>query len=603
MSHIPKKSSVWKNSARMLAFAWKTSPSLTLGYYLSGILGGLISPLAAIYYSKLIDSLIGASKIGIAQIPLTIMLFLGARYLIDLAYSFFKYLLNNTYFDYVLRYKLQNKINFDFYEKVSSFDMEHLENPEMRTLLTKTKDTISWRPINMLREINYILSSLSLLIGSLLVVASFGWWVPIFLVLSNIPQFYLQKRQGHIEWSLYGSGAPKVKKLWYFNDLLYEKLTVIEMRIFGTRNSLLQKYAQIQNELLALNTKPLVRYTMYRVVATFMQVLITAPLGFYFLRSVITKSISIGQFGLLLQSTDNFNGSVGYIGSVFTEISADSLYVDDFFAVMSLKNNLKENPNGILLAQNTPPKIEFRSVHFTYPGSKTEALSGVSFVIEPGQNIALVGENGAGKTTIVKLLCRFYDATKGEILINDINIKDLNLDSWYSQIGTLFQQTVHYEFTVNENITLGSHNDLDENLIRLATKMSTSDEFINKLPNKYDQQLGRNFEDGVDLSGGEWQKLAIARAFYRQAPVLILDEPTSAIDALGENEIFENLEKSYINKSLILISHRFSTVRNVSKIFVVEDGKITESGTHSELLGKDGKYAKMFTTQAKGFED
>ena len=162
---------------------------------------------------------------------------------------------------------------------------------------------------------------------------------------------------------------------------------------------------------------------------------------------------------------------------------------------------------------------------------------------------------------------------------------------------------MHYEFTVNENITLGSHNDLDENLIRLATKMSTSDEFINKLPNKYDQQLGRNFEDGVDLSGGEWQKLAIARAFYRQAPVLILDEPTSAIDALGENEIFENLEKSYINKSLILISHRFSTVRNVSKIFVVEDGKITESGTHSELLGKDGKYAKMFTTQAKGFED
>ena len=228
-------------------------------------------------------------------------------------------------------------------------------------------------------------------------------------------------------------------------------------------------------------------------------------------------------------------------------------------------------------------------------------MDGVSFVIEPGESIALVGHNGAGKTTIVKLLCRFYDVSDGEILINDTNIKNLDLSRWYKFLGTLFQEFVKYHFTVRENIFLGAPDKNDEKAMKEAANKSGAAEFIERLPKKYDTILGKEFEDGEELSGGQWQKLAIARAFYEEPPVLILDEPTSAIDAEAEYEIFNNLEKQYKNKTLILVSHRFSTVRNANKIIVIDHGKIVESGSHKELMSLGGEYSKLFSIQAKGY--
>jgi ABC-type multidrug transport system fused ATPase/permease subunit len=228
-------------------------------------------------------------------------------------------------------------------------------------------------------------------------------------------------------------------------------------------------------------------------------------------------------------------------------------------------------------------------------------LHKVSFTIEPGESVALVGHNGAGKTTIIKLLCRFYDVSDGEILINGINIKHLDLSGWYKFLGTLFQEFVRYHFTIKENIFLGAPGKNDEIAMKEAAVKSGAADFIERLPDKYDQKLGKEFADGEELSGGEWQKLAIARAFYEEPPVLILDEPTSAIDAEAEYEIFNNLEKQYKNKTLILVSHRFSTVRNANKIVVIDGGKIVESGTHEELMNVGGLYARLFSIQAKGY--
>ena len=268
---------------------------------------------------------------------------------------------------------------------------------------------------------------------------------------------------------------------------------------------------------------------------------------------------------------------------------------------MSLPKLIKEDPKAKVFKNIKPPKIEFKNVSFTYPNGR-EVLKDVSFVVEPEESVALVGVNGAGKSTIIKLLCRFYDVTSGEILVNGINIKKLKLSNWYKFLGTLFQDFVKYNFTVRDNIMLGKPGLIDDKRMKDAALKSGAYEFIRTFEKGYSQMLGRHFENGEELSSGQWQKLAIARTFYEKAPVLILDEPTSAIDAESEYEIFKNLERVYKNKTLLLVSHRFSTVRNANKILVIDGGKIIEQGSHQELLEENGKYATMFKTQAKGYQ-
>jgi ATP-binding cassette, subfamily B, bacterial len=238
-----------------------------------------------------------------------------------------------------------------------------------------------------------------------------------------------------------------------------------------------------------------------------------------------------------------------------------------------------------------------------YPGASNKILNKFSITINPGDKIALVGENGAGKSTIIKLLARFYDVSAGEILLDGTNIKDVNLESWYRYLGVLMQDFNKYEDPVKDNIYFGKvneHYSLQE--IITASNLAGSHSMINKLDKGYEQMLGRMFEGGIELSGGQWQKIALARAFFRNAPVLVLDEPTASIDAKAESEIFSRVEKLSKDKTVIIISHRFSTVRNADKIYVIENGKISEEGTHEELLKLNGQYAMMFKLQAKGYQ-
>ncbi len=237
---------------------------------------------------------------------------------------------------------------------------------------------------------------------------------------------------------------------------------------------------------------------------------------------------------------------------------------------------------------------------FDYPSGRP-ALRGVSFTIEPGESVALVGANGAGKSTLIKLLCRFYDVTRGQILINGVDLRELDPAHWYAHLGTLFQDFVQYKLTVRDNVLFGHPGRVDEAAMTEAVRKAGAADLVRALPGGYDQILGTEFADGEQLSGGQWQKLAIARAFYQSAPVLIMDEPTSAIDAEAEYEIFNNLESEYRDKTLILVSHRFSTVRNADRILVIEDGRIVEHGSHDQLLAAGGRYAAMFTAQAAGY--
>ena len=314
-------------------------------------------------------------------------------------------------------------------------------------------------------------------------------------------------------------------------------------------------------------------------------------------------TMSVGDFGFFITLLSRLSTNTMDMAFNFGDMYENNLYAKHFFEFLGLPKLVKESPNPTPIPNpGRPPKIEFKNVSFGYPGGHELVLKDINFVINPGENVAIVGKNGAGKTTLVKLLCRFYDVTSGEILINGLNIKDVSLNDWYKFVGTLFQDFMQYDFTVSENIMLGNPNAKSEEKIKEAARKSGADEFIEKLPNRYHQLLGRRFEGGEELSKGQWQKLAIARAFYEGAPVLILDEPTSAIDAEAEYQIFKNLQKFYKDKTLFLISHRFSTVRHADKIIVLSSGRIKEEGNHEELIKKVGLYAQMFKKQALGYQ-
>lgn len=584
------------NLKRMLGLAWETDRKITFAYYLTASLSALGAIAISITFKFFVDALIKGNE------ALTLVLALMAgRYALIFFRNLTGGILNRTYLDFLFRYKLQNKINLDFHQKLSSLDIGQLEDPKIQDLITKAKDTMTWNLPNFLRNLSYFFSYVVAFISSIIVLSPFGLWIPIVIIVVNLPFLYFRGRFGSIQWSLYGSGAPQVRKLWYFTWILSTQTAIREMKIFQSQNVLLGKFKQIQKYLYEINAKPVGDYLKFLTFSDLLTGIVLSIVGYSQLHSVLTGLMSVGSFVLLINMVDSLSSSVGAGVISFGDLYSDSLYVDHYFDVLSLQKTIKEIKNPVVFREIKPPKIEFKNVSFSYADGPS-VLKNVSFIINPGENVALVGENGAGKSTIIKLICRFFDVTGGEILINGENIKSLSLENWYKFLSTLFQDFVDYHFSVRENILLGNPEKNDEAEMVKAAKQSGAHSFIEKLPKGYDTILGREFENGHELSIGQWQKLAIARAFYEGAPVLILDEPTSSIDSEAEFEIFNNLEREYKNKTLLLVSHRFSTVRNANKILVLENGQITESGTHKQLLKKNGKYARMFLAQAKGYE-
>lgn len=588
------------NLKKMLLVAWEMDKKVTFGYYFTSMLGALAPLIASVTMKYLIDSLVGAQSAA-ATVPLVVIVVLATRYILNLLENLIQWGLNVTYFDYLFRYKIQNELNRRFYNKMSHLDIAHLEDSKTQNLISKTRDTMTWRPPDFLRTFGYFFSALVSFIAAFFVLIPYGWWIPAVITLVTLPRLYLRAKYGSIQWSIYGSGAPEVRKIWYLTWLLAMPEAIREMRIFRTQKALLSRLKETQDYLFNLSKKPLDNYLKQLLYPPILETIVLFIIAYLQLPHVLVGAITIGSFTLLINMIDQLNGSVASSVLNFGEMYEHNLYIDHYFEVLALPQLITEIDNPISFEKITPPKIEFKNVSFHYAGGE-DVLKDISFVIEPGESITLVGVNGAGKSTLIKLICRFYDVTSGEILINGVNIKTLKLSNWYKHMGTLFQDFVHYYLTVKDNIMLGDPSKQDDAQITEAAKKAGAYEFIEKLPNKFNQILGREYEDGEELSVGQWQKLAIARAFYQSSPLLILDEPTSAIDAEAEYEIFNNLEKEYKNKTLVLVSHRFSTVRNANKIFVIENGEIMESGTHKELMKKNGKYAHMFNTQAEGYK-
>ncbi len=424
----------------------------------------------------------------------------------------------------------------------------------------------------------------------------------IVLVITTIPLLLIKIMYGNESWYIWGNEVDTEKRSKYFEYRNYFEnfATYIELKLtkagkyFSTfRSNFLEEVFLKQYS----NEKKFVYKGFFASIIS--QIGIVYVIYFLFIK-VISKELQIGSFIFAISLVTTFSITLISMFSRMGDLYPDYKYTEDLFTYMNIEPRIK-NISKLKIIE-TPPTIEFKNVSFKYPETEKYVIKNFNLVIEKGDKLAVIGLNGAGKTTFVKLLCRFYDVTEGEILLNGKNIKDYDLESWYKALGVLFQEYGRYHIPVEDLVSLGRYNGkIDLEKVQNSLKIAEA-EFVNSLPEKEKTMLGKHYTGGVDISVGQWQKLAIARMFYRDPAVMILDEPTSSIDAEAEAKIFETLEKFSREKTVIMISHRFSTVRNADKICVIKDSSLHEYGTHEQLLKLKGEYSRLFKLQAEGYK-
>lgn len=490
---------------------------------------------------------------------------------------------------------------------LESQDTDFFEDRENQKLLQKLEQKGAWALANLSEFVVYILDDLINMVAVVISVFALGPWFLIAIILSTIPRIFAELRRSKLSWEIWHEKGDNYYRHYRILDLFREKSSLTEVKLFGVKDYLLKGIAEknidAANRQQFINARSSFKWDS---LAQLVYELTFLGINIRLVLLAIKGSVSFANFSFYMGVLNSFSSSVRNLSSTITMTSESVLYAKDFFILSENKPTIvKSAEDSIKVEKSFVPTIEFCNVSFYYKSNpKEKILDGLNLTVHPGEHLALVGENGAGKTTIIKLLLRLYDVTEGEILINGVNIKEVDLDSYWRQIGVLFQDFNQYPFDIQTNIELGKVNKKSTKAeVNRAVKLSDLDPVLDKLPNGIHTILDNSFEEGVEPSGGQWQRVALARAFYRNSNILILDEPTAAVDANAEYEIFNNIFAHYGDKTALIISHRFSTVKRAQRIVVLEKGKIIEEGSHKELMKNSKLYAEMFNKQAEGYKD
>lgn len=499
----------------------------------------------------------------------------------------------------ILDSRLQAHLRKIFIGKVSGLDYQHLEGKDTGNLISKVDEEFGWRIRQTASDVNNIFTNLiSLFTITIILLPKYPiLWLLIFL--SQIPSYLVERFWVQKDWQLHEENSEKSKMMWDLNYQLRNKNHLSELRINNAAKYLYQKYCDLFDFLVNNRVDLRVKQSPSEMGLIIFSSIINLICLLTLILNVKNGAISIGLFTFYFQSitqTADF-----FRGLVFSSVSIteNSYHIGNFRKVMRLKNIIisgsRKNINP------SPPKIEFINVSFKYPGSSHYVYKNLNLSIDPSEEIALVGANGAGKSTLIKLLCRFYDPTSGHILINGKDLKNYNLDSWYKQLSYLSQEFNTYQnLSLKDNITISKPQKSLRSDVIASLKKSDAIAFTKKYKEGLNTIMSHRY-GGEEPSWGQWQKIAIARIFYRNSPIMILDEPTASIDAVSEYKIFNRLYKEITGKTLIIVSHRFSTVRNAQRIIVIDKGKVVEQGSHSQLLRLKGFYSHSFHLQAEGY--
>jgi ATP-binding cassette subfamily B protein len=500
-----------------------------------------------------------------------------------------------------------NRISVRLMEHAARLDVAQFEDAETYDHLERARRQTVGR-IGLLAQLLGTVQDLITLISLATALVFYVWWLLILLAVAVIPAFLGETHYASLGYSLLFQWTPERRMLDYLRFTAASDQSAKEVKLFNLSPFLIGRYAKLADDFYEANKRLSVR----RATVSTALALVSA-LGYYGAYGVIIYLTVVGYhspagpftIGVLTFLSGSFRQSRDLIQRVLLTLSSvyeESLYLRDLFAFFEMEPRVTSKPHARKVPHPIREGFVFEHVGFKYPGSEQYAVRDLSFTLAPNESLALVGENGAGKTTLVKLLGRLYDPDEGRILLDGVDLRDYDLISLHSSIGVIFQDFMRYAFLFRENIGVGQVEFMsEEERLREAARRSLADTVARRLDKGFDQQLGRRFDNGVDLSGGEWQKVALARAYLREAQVLILDEPTAALDARAEYEVFLRFTELTKGRIAVLISHRFSTVRMANRILVLSDGRLVEQGTHEELVAKHGLYAELFNLQAAGY--
>jgi len=430
----------------------------------------------------------------------------------------------------------------------------------------------------------------------------FSPWLMLLLIAGVVPAFLGESHFALLGYAKNFRQTPMRRQLDYLRVLGGSKEAAKELKLFGLRHFLRDRFTrlsdQIYKEDVALSRRKLVAGSVLSMIGT---------MGYYsayvyVIWRTVAGELSIGTLTFLTGAIQQASSNIQQMFSTLAAIGDQALFLTDLMAFFEMKPTIRSKPNALPAPRPIVRGITFQNVSFRYPGNSRLVLDRINFQLHPKERLALIGENGEGKTTVVKLMTRLYDPTEGEILLDGVDLREFEIEDLHREMGVIFQDFMRYEMTARENIAVGRVEEIDNlGLLKTASHKSMADGVIERLPLGYEQMLGRRFEQGVDLSGGEWQKVALARAYLRNAQILILDEPTAALDARSEFEVFRRFSELTAGKMALFISHRFSTVRAADRILVLANGKIAEEGTHDQLSSLGGRYAEMFEMQASSY--
>lgn len=603
MKKIEQFLGVFFYSQQALKLVWETSKLFTLVLVSLTLIAGIL-PTGIAYVGQLIvDGVIAAREALIDThhaMPDTIiwLLVIEAGLVIGLLGS----QRGISTLQSLFRGLLGFKVNHLILEKAQTLSLGQFEDSEFYDKLVRARREASTRPLALVNKTFGLLQNLISLSGFAVLLWQFSPWVILILFLGSLPGFFTETFFSGKAFALFRWRSPESRKQNYLETLLAREDSVKEIKLFGLSKLFLNRYQSIFQTLYKEDRVLTLKRDIWGLVMD-----VIANLTFYgaylwILIATVAGDISLGQMTMYLLIFKQGQSAITASLSSISGMYEDNLYLSNLYEYLEQPG--EEIMGGVSHGQNPEEGIRFENVSFAYPGATSPALSNISFHIKPGDSLAIVGENGSGKTTLIKLLTRLYTPTSGKIFFDGTDITQWDSHALRQHIGVIFQDFIRYQLIVGENIGVGDVSDIDktEQWQQAALKGQAS-EFIKQLPQQYDTQLGRWFKDGQELSGGQWQKMALSRAFMRyHSKVLILDEPTAAMDAQAEADIFSEFNQSIQNKISILISHRFSTVRTAQQIMVLEKGKMTEFGSHEQLIQQGGNYAHLFNLQAKAYQ-
>jgi len=589
---------------RAMRLVFDAGPLLAVALFFLTVLASASVP-AQVWVSKLmidrIRSMIGGDGEGWAALVLPLSLYVLIWALSQVAQSAalnFRNLLSERAGPYV-----EGRI----LDKASRLDIAFFEDPQFHDQMSLARDQ-AWRLEAITMQVPEIVSRAVTLVSLLVLIGGVGWVLPLILIATTLPQAATHSHFTRKKAELYLGNVPTERMKTYMAWLLSERDAAKEMRLFQLQEHLVDRFYQACVGYFYGLAQITMAYGRWHVLLALLSSVGTAGVWIYTGLQALARQISLGDVALVFQATERSRLALDQIAVTAGRVTEYMVYLGALFEFLDLSPDAVEGTlhrperSEKKRAPKVEGAIEFRDVSFRYPGTERKVLQNVSFILRPGQKAALVGENGAGKTTLVKLLARLYDPTEGAILLDGCDLREIEPGDHYCQVAVLFQDFVRYELTARENIGFGDVAAVEDMArIERAAEKGGAVKLIEGLPQEYETLLGRRFEGSTDLSGGEWQKLALSRAFMREASLLILDEPTAALDARAENEVYRRFAALTEGKSTLFVTHRLASVRMADRILVLKGGRLIEEGTHESLMEEGGEYAAMFTLQAERY--